>query len=152
MRRVAFILILVSLLCGCGTIKTNVQIEDKDFADLLFVQKVENNFTSDKLAMPISNQTEIRQVLSMVDGLDAKKIDNDELINILEKQDNYYMFAFFESEESNPTTREYRFQVLEDGTILFDVNKIGTSDFPLVTTDTHNDLLEEMKEMLEINF
>ncbi|WP_163582911.1 hypothetical protein [Gracilibacillus saliphilus] len=153
MKKVSFILvILFGLLCACATEEKTVQIENKDFADTLFVQKVENNFTSDKLAKMIEDSEKIKQVLSKVEGLEAEKIDNDELISILENHDSYYMFGFFEGDSTNIQKEDYGFQILEDGTILFNYDQVDNSDHPLVTVDTHKDILEEMKEMLEITF
>ncbi|QGH32888.1 hypothetical protein GI584_01945 [Gracilibacillus salitolerans] len=153
MKKVSFILvILLGLLCACSTEEKTVQIENKDFANTLFVQKVENNFTSDKLAMLIEDPEKIKNALSMVEGLEAEEIDNDERIGILENHDNYYMFGFFEGESTNIQKEDYGFQILEDGKILFNYDQLDNSDYPLVTVDTHKDILEDMKEMLEITF
>ncbi|MGN8682416.1 hypothetical protein ACTNEO_14795 [Gracilibacillus sp. HCP3S3_G5_1] len=128
-----------------------MQIEDKDFANILLIQKVENNFTSEQLSKQIEDQEMIEQVLTMVEGLKVEEIDNEELIKILESQDNYYMFDFYEGEDTNILRGDYGFHVLEDGTMLFNVDLLSVTN-PLVTVETHKELLEAMKEMLEINF
>ncbi|SFL91915.1 hypothetical protein SAMN04487943_10590 [Gracilibacillus orientalis] len=153
MRKLSVILVvLISLLCACSTEQKTVQVDNKDFVNTLFVQKVENNFTSDKLLKQIEDQEKIEQVLSMVEGLEAEEIDNDELIGVLENHANYYMFQFSEGENTNTDRGDYGFQVLEDGIILFSYDQPNTSSQPLITVNTHKDLLEDMKEMLEITF
>ncbi|MGN8647283.1 hypothetical protein [Gracilibacillus sp. HCP3S3_G5_2] len=152
MRKIPVILvILLGLLCACSPEEQIVQIEDKDFANILLIQKVENNFTSEQLSKQIEDQEMIEQVLTMVEGLKVEEIDNEELIKILESQDNYYMFDFYEGEDTNILRGDYGFHVLEDGTMLFNVDLLSVTN-PLVTVETHKELLEAMKEMLEINF
>lgn len=152
LRKIPVILvILLGLLCACSPEEQIVQIEDKDFANILLIQKVENNFTSEQLSKQIEDQEMIEQVLTMVEGLKVEEIDNEELIKILESQDNYYMFDFYEGEDTNILRGDYGFHVLEDGTMLFNVDLLSVTN-PLVTVETHKELLEAMKEMLEINF
>lgn len=152
MRKIPVILvILLGLLCACSPEEQTVQIEDKDFANILLIQKVENNFTSEQLSKQIEDQEMIEQVLTMVEGLKVEEIDNEELIKILESQDNYYMFDFYEGDDTNILRGDYGFHVLEDGTMLFNVDLLSVTN-PLVTVETHKELLEAMKEMLGINF
>ncbi|MGP4040134.1 hypothetical protein ACTWP4_09600 [Gracilibacillus sp. D59] len=153
MRKVSVILVvLLCLVCACNTDVKTVQIENKDFAKILFVQKIENNFTSEKLSKPIEDKEKIKKVLSMVEGLEAEEINTDELIRILEDQDNYYMFGFYKDDRTSLGRGDYGFQFLENGTILFSYDQPSTPSHPLITVNSHQDLLEEMKEILGITF
>ncbi|UOQ84090.1 hypothetical protein [Gracilibacillus salinarum] len=150
-----FVLLVIILLCilsACSWNEKTVEFKNKDFANTLFVQKVENNFTSKKLSKPIEDDKKIKEILTMLDGLKAEQIDNEELIKILEDQDNYYMFGFYGDDKIKNQRGDYAFQFLEDGTILFSYDAKSTDSYPLISVAHHQELLEDMKDVLEISF
>ncbi len=153
MKRTSIIfIILISLLSACSEEEETVEIEDKNFANTLYVQKIENNFSSKELTKPIENQEQIEEVLSKVEGLQAERISNDEFIQKLENQDNYYRFGFVGQSGSDVREDQYAFQIMKDGTILFNFDQINNPTHSLITVTTHEELLEELKEELGIKF
>ncbi|UOQ49316.1 hypothetical protein MUN88_04100 [Gracilibacillus caseinilyticus] len=150
-----FVLLIIILLCilsACTWNEQTVEFKNKNFANTLFVQKVENNFTSEKLSKPIEDDEKIKKILTMIEGMKAEQINNEELINILENQDNYYMFGFYMDDKINNQRGDYAFQFLEDGTILFSYDAKSVDSYPLISVTHHQELLEDMKDVLGITF
>ncbi|SHN30170.1 hypothetical protein [Gracilibacillus kekensis] len=153
MRKILiFSILFLSFLSACNNEEETVKIEDKDFANILYVQKIENNYSSGELTKPIEDQEKIREVLTIVEGLKAKRITTDEFIQKLENQDNYYRFGFIGENGTEKQRDQYAFQVMDDGTIIFNFDQINNPDHPLVTVTAHHEILEELKDVLGIQF
>ncbi|WP_058305976.1 hypothetical protein [Gracilibacillus massiliensis] len=153
MRKILiFSILFLSLLSACNNDEEKVTIEDKNFANILYVQKIENNYSSRELTKPIEDQEKIQEVLTIVEGLPAEKISTDEFIQKLENQDDYYRFGFVGENGENVQRDQYAFQIMDDGTIIFNFDQINNPDHPLVTVTAHHEILEELKEVLGIQF
>ncbi|WP_064093366.1 hypothetical protein [Rossellomorea aquimaris] len=90
--------ILVFILCGCSNSEQVKEIEIKDKAGSLFIQKVENDTSSEELTKVVDDKQLIEQVLAMIEGLEVKKISSEEAVEKM-KGSNTYMFAFLEGKE-----------------------------------------------------
>lgn len=143
------LIVIVLLLSACSGDKETVKLDDKSFADTLFVQKVENNSSSGEMTKIVTDKDKIEKILSMVEGLKVEKTSNESLFEELKKQD-VYMFGFFKGTATATKKGEYAFNILEDGTILF--SNYDNQNSASVTTKEHIDLMEEIKQVLEINF
>ncbi|GAE93169.1 hypothetical protein JCM21714_2221 [Gracilibacillus boraciitolerans JCM 21714] len=153
MKRISiFFIICLGLLSACANEEETVNIDDKDFANTLYVQKVENNFTSKELTKPIEDQEMIQRVLTMVDGLQAEKMTTDEFIQQLENHDSYYRFGFYGESGVEEQRNQYAFQIMTDGTIIFNFDQINNPSYPLISVETHQNILKELKKVLEIHF
>jgi PBP1b-binding outer membrane lipoprotein LpoB len=90
--------ILVFILCGCSNGEQVIQIENKDKAGSLFIQKVENDSSYEELTKVVSDKQQIEQLLTMANDLKVKKISSEEALEKM-KGSNTYMFAFLEGKE-----------------------------------------------------
>ncbi|TYS89900.1 hypothetical protein [Rossellomorea aquimaris] len=59
---------------GCSNGEQVIEIENKEKASSLFIQKVENDTSSEELTKVVSDKQQIEQVLTMAEGLEVKKI------------------------------------------------------------------------------
>jgi len=151
---IAFSILGTFLLRGCSTSKDVMKINNKNFAQVLFVQKVENDTAKDELTKEITDETKIKETLELLDGLKVKKIKIKNMLNKM-KSSNTYMF-FFSKTKKLPVGKgkvPYAFHILDDGTIIFTHKNVDSLlETPLITTDAHKDILEKIKENLSIGF
>ncbi|WP_226672172.1 hypothetical protein [Rossellomorea aquimaris] len=153
MKNVQFILsILLCLLVGCSNSEQTLKIEPKEKAESLFIQKVENNTVPEELTKVIHDQEQIEKVLTKIEGLKVERISSDEMMDKMESSDTY-MFAFSEGKEiESGKPAPYAFNVLEDGNFLFSYSGFDSPQKPLMTVDKHEELLEELKDLIGIEF
>ncbi|MFZ3579165.1 hypothetical protein [Virgibacillus sp. DJP39] len=152
MKNIVIPLVVIVLLLGaCSGNEKTIQLEDRSFANTLFIQKVENNSSSEEMSKTVKDKDKIEEVLSMVEGLNVQKINTDTFMENLKSQ-NSYMLGFFKGNGTNTEKGKYAFNILEDGTVLFNSDKVDNPGTLLITTKKHKDLLNEMKQLLEINF
>ncbi len=147
---VPFIFIVV-FLSACSGNEETIKIEDKDFADMLAIHKIENNISSEGTFTIIKDKEKIKEILSMVEGVQVKEIENEQLSKEM-KSGIVYMFAFFKGDETKTKKGEYAFNILKDGTILFNYDNVGYTNTPAITTEKHKDLLNKMKQTLNIGY
>ncbi|RDU37937.1 hypothetical protein DRW41_09000 [Neobacillus piezotolerans] len=98
----------------------------------------------------VKNPQKAEEILSMVEGLEVKEAK--EKVRI--ESPDTYMFSFLKGDDSERRKMvPYSFFVLGDGTFVFtheDVDK--PLDKPLVTTSEHKELLDEIRQQLNLNF
>src|SRR5699024_7503282 len=128
-----------------------IKIDNKSFAEVLFVQKVEGNSSNEDLTKKISEPSKIKEILNMVEGVKVQEVEEKSLFETLKSQ-NTYMFSFSE-ELKSAEEMPYAFYVLKDGTLVFTHDKVNSvRKKPLVSSDKHKDLLNEIKDKLELDF
>ncbi|MFC0525541.1 hypothetical protein ACFFGV_18310 [Pontibacillus salicampi] len=142
--------IMVLCLSACSNNEEIIKFKDKSFANTLHIQKVENNSSSEEVSKMVTDKDKIKEVLSMVEGLKAEEINKDTFMEKLKSQ-SVYMFAFFQGDGKNTEKGKYAFNILEDGTILFHYDRVDNPGTPLITTDKNKDLLDKMKQKLDLN-
>lgn len=145
------LIVIVFFISACSGNEETIKFEDKSFANTLFVQKVENNSSSEELTKMVTDKDKIKDVLSMVEGLKVEKIDTDNFMEKLKSQ-NSYMLGFLRGNGMNTEKERYGFVILEDGTILFNYDNVDGPATPLITTEKHTDLVNEIIHILEIKF
>ncbi|CQR46621.1 hypothetical protein BN1058_00890 [Paraliobacillus sp. PM-2] len=143
--------LIALLLSACSSNAETINFEDKSFANTLYIQKVENNSSSEEMNKMVTDKDKINEVLSMVEGLKVEKINTDTFMEKLQSQ-SAYMFGFFQGDGKNTEKGKYAFNILEDGTILLNYDRVDNPGTPLITTEKNKDLLNEMKQKLEISF
>lgn len=115
------------------------------------MQKVEGNSSNEDLTKKISEPSKIKEILNMVEGVKVQEVEEKSLFETLKSQ-NTYMFSFSE-ELKSAEEMPYAFYVLKDGTLVFTHDKVNSvRKKPLVSSDKHKDLLNEIKDKLELDF
>ncbi|WP_181347714.1 hypothetical protein [Thalassobacillus sp. CUG 92003] len=151
MKYVSGLLIgIVVLLSACSGNNSTLKLDDKRFADTLFIQKVENGSPSEEKSKIVSDKDKIEKILTMVEGLNVEKTDN--VLEKLKGEGNVYMLGFFEGKATPSKKGEYAFNLMENGTILFGLNTYDNQDSASITTEKHPELTKEIKQVLEIEF
>lgn len=145
--------LILFLLSACSGKEEVIQIENKNFSGTLWIQKVEDNSSSEEMTKIVRDKQKIEQILTMVDGLKVKEKDTEYMFDEL-KSHNAYMFIITEGKkmESGKVVPSYAFNVLDDGTFFFTNINVNSIRKPRMTTEKHKDLLNEMKQLLELNF
>ncbi|MGF2616218.1 hypothetical protein FZC84_00385 [Rossellomorea vietnamensis] len=150
----SIIILLLTAFCmgACSAGEEVVDIEDKSFAEMLFVQKVENDLTDETLTKSITDQSKIEETLELVSGLTIKELSTNEFFTELKSQ-NSYMFSFFKTEQFTSGVTPYTFYILEDGTFMFTYDGVDSlREKPLISLESDKDLFDKIKEHLEIDF
>ncbi|SEQ55790.1 hypothetical protein [Piscibacillus halophilus] len=129
------LVVVILILSACSNDEEVVTFENKDFANTLIVQKVENSSSSSDKKKTVTDKEKIEKVLSKVEGLKVKKISVEDSMDQLQGQE-VYTFGFFKDPES-AENGEYAFNVLEDGKILINYDDVANPNTPLITLDTH---------------
>lgn len=149
---ITFSILATILLGGCSTTEDVMKINKKNFAQALIVEKVENNTSKEELTKKITDETKIKETLELLDGLKVKKIKSKNVLDKMKSNDTY-MFAFSKIKKLPVGKLPYAFYILDDGTIIFTHKNVDSLlETPLITTDTHKDILEKIKENLSIEF
>lgn len=150
-------LILV-ILSACTGKEEVVEMENKSFSGMLLIGKVEDNASSKELTKIVRDKQKIEKILTMVEGLEVKETDSDSFTEKLKSQDSY-SFSFFEGEVKESDfdalsgkQTPYTFIILNDGTIFFLHKDVNTLQEPRMTIEKHQDLLNEMKQLTEVDF
>lgn len=144
---------VLTFLISCSSGSNDITIKNKTFASNLFVQKVENSTSSEELTKNISNKEKIEQVFQMVDGLEVEEKQREDVFEMM-NSDDLYTFVFtdknkFETGKEPP----YAFYALEDGTFLFTHEGLNSvRKKPVVTTEKHKDLLQEIMQHFDVDF
>ncbi|MGV3466137.1 MAG: hypothetical protein ACO1OT_12695 [Heyndrickxia sp.] len=149
---ITLIILGTILLGGCSTTEDVMKIEKTNFAKVLFVQKVVNDTSNEKLTKEITDETKIKETLELLDGLKVKKMKSKNVLAKMKSNDTY-MFAISKTNKLSAGKVPYAFYILNDGTIIFTHKDVDSLlDTPLITTKAHKDILEKMKENLNIVF
>ncbi|MGM0840206.1 MAG: hypothetical protein ACQEWE_05740 [Bacillota bacterium] len=144
--------ILFYVLCGCSNSEQVMEIDHKEKAGSLFIQKVENHTSSEELTKVVQDKQKMEQVLTMVEGLKVEKSSSEEMMAKMQSA-NTYMFVFSEGKEmKSGTAAPFALHVLEDGTFLFPYSGFNSPQKPLITVEQHEELLDELKQLLGIKF
>ncbi|MFD2922719.1 hypothetical protein [Halobacillus naozhouensis] len=142
---------VIGLLSACSNSGEVIKIDNKSFAEVLFVQKVEGRSSNEEMTKKISERAKIKEILNMVEGIKVQEAEKESLFGTLKSQ-NTYMFSFskeLKSAEEVP----YVFYALNDGTFIFTQDKVNSSrKAPLISTERHKYLLNEIKEKLKLDF
>ncbi|XXM72439.1 hypothetical protein ACQ0QQ_00620 [Lysinibacillus sphaericus] len=149
---IIFVLFLILSLHACSNHETISTIEAGDFAKALFVQKVENSTSKEELTKMITDPAKIKAALDLVDGLLVKETTSDKVLKMMKAEDTY-MFYFSKTDEMVTGKVPYAFYILGDGHVIFthgDEDELLVK--PLITAETHEDLLEEVRQGLNIDF
>ncbi|WP_156029933.1 hypothetical protein [Rossellomorea vietnamensis] len=152
-RLFLFLTILVFILCGCSNSEQVKEIENKDKASSLFIQKVEDDTSSEELTKVVNDKKKIEQVLAMIEGLEVEKISSEETMEKM-KASNTYMFVFSEGKNSESGKQApFAFYALENGTFIFPYTDFNSPQKPpLITVKTKEGLLDDMKQLFELTF
>ncbi|PFA62976.1 hypothetical protein CN378_18215 [Bacillus sp. AFS015802] len=146
------LVILLYSLAGCSNSEHVMEIEHKEKAGSLFIQKVENNTSTEELTKVVQDQDQIKEVLTKIEGLKVEKISSDKMMDKMKSTDTY-MFVFSEGKEMEAgKAAPFAFHVLEDGTFLFPYSGFDAPQEPLITVDKHEERLDELKQLLGIKF
>lgn len=148
---ISFLMLVCFLLNACSQNEETVEIDDKGFANMLLVQKIEGNIASDDMTKIVKDKEKITETLEMVEGLEVKEIEVNRMFEKLRAQ-NAYMFSFLENDVRDTEKIPYAFYILEDGTVLFTAENVGSPEYPRVSIAKQEDLLDEMREMLDVEF
>lgn len=145
------LILIFSFLNACSDNEETIKFEDKNFANTLIVQKVVDNASTDDMQSIITEKNNINKTLSLVEGLTAKKIDMDTFSEKMKSQD-FYMFGFLKGDGTTTEQGAYAFNILEDGTILYNYDNIDNPQYSLISTEKHEDILNEFKQVLGVDF
>lgn len=118
---------------------------------MLFIQKVEDNASSEEMTKIVKDKQKVKKILTMIEGLKVKETNSEYVLEQMKSQ-NTYIFSFSEDENIETGVVPYAFNVLNDGTFIFTHEKVNSLQKPRITTGKHQDLLNEMKQLLEIDF
>ncbi len=144
--------ILVFILCGCSNSEQVKEIENKDKAGSLFIQKVENDTSSEELTKVVDDKQLIEQVLAMIEGLEVKKISSEETLEKM-KASNTYMFVVSEGKDVESGKKApFAFYALENGTFIFPYSDFNSPQEPLITVERQKGLLVDIKQLFELTF
>ncbi|MGD6801887.1 hypothetical protein ACQCVK_20020 [Rossellomorea vietnamensis] len=147
-----FLVLAAFFLGACASGEEVLKIEDTTFAKMLIVQKVENDTSDEALTKSITDETKVEETLKLVRGLKVKELSTDEFFNKLKSQ-NSYSFSFFKTEQDTSGMIPYTFYVLEDGTMMFTFEEVDSlREKPLITIHAEKELLDKIKDHLEIEF
>ncbi|KAB2336339.1 hypothetical protein F7731_12715 [Cytobacillus depressus] len=140
------------LLSSCSENIEVVNIKDKSLSGQLLIQKAEDNTSSREMTKTIKDKQKIKQVLTMVEGLEVKETNSENVTNQLKEQNNY-LFYFSEGEKLETSKKApYAFSVLSDGTFIFFYKDFNAPQKPRITIEKHKELFNDIKQILEINF
>ena len=145
-------IILSILLSACSNQEEVIKIKSQDSLRTLYIQKVEGDSSSEEMTKMVKDKEKIDKILAMIEGLKVKESNSKYIFNEMKSQDTY-TFSFFES-GTNESGKEvpYAFSVLNEGTFIFTHNDVGSLKTPRITNVKHKDLLNEMKQLLELPF
>ncbi|TYR74174.1 hypothetical protein FZC79_15260 [Rossellomorea vietnamensis] len=147
-----FVVLTAFFLGACASGEEVLKIGDTTFAKMLVVQKVENDTSDEALTKSITDETKVEETLKLVSGLKVKELSTDEFVNKLKSQ-NSYSFSFFKTEQDTSGMIPYAFYVLEDGTMMFTFEEVDSlREKPLITINAEKELLDKIKDHLEIEF
>ncbi|MCA1054002.1 hypothetical protein LCM10_03300 [Rossellomorea aquimaris] len=145
-------IVTLQLLTACNGKVETINFDNKGDTKLLFVQKVENFTSREELTKEITDQSKINRMIDSLDGIEAMEISSNKATDLMESQDAY-MFSFSKTKQLTTGMVPFGFVFLEDGTIIFTHREVDQlREKPLVTTDTHEELLTRIKDDLEVEF
>lgn len=145
------LIVILFLFSACSGNGEAIKIEDKSFANTLFIQKVEDNSTAEELSKIVRDKEKIEQVLSLVEGLKVEEIKKENFFDEL-KSHNSYMFGFLKDKKIKTGKIPYSFYILDDGTFLFNYENDDSQRTLRVTIEKQKKLFEEIKQLLKIDF
>jgi hypothetical protein len=132
--------------------KEVVEIKDKNFSGMLMIQKLEDNISSEEMTKIVRDKQKIEKIVTMVEGLEVRETKTDKMLDVIKAQDSYsFIFAEGERVESGKPA-PYSFTVLNDGTFFFTSKDVNSIQKPRKTIVEHKELLNEMKQLLEVDF
>lgn len=161
---IVFILLAVVLvLSACSSNSDKESDKDKvstkqliipkaDFYEHLYVQGLdEEGVASEKTRLTNSDVATVKDVLKLVDRLVVMKPKYEKDIESVKqlRESGSYILAFGDTDDFRGQT--YTIYLLKDGTFYYQ-DILGGKDITYVTIDTHPEILEEIKEMLNIDF
>jgi translation initiation factor 1 (eIF-1/SUI1) len=147
------LMVVFVFLSGCsGKLEEVMKVENKNFSGRLFIQKTEDQTSSEEMTKMVTDKQKIEKILTMVEGLKVKETDTDYMLKEMKAQDSY-SFSFAEGEKmESGKPAPYSFVVLNNGTFFFTHKDVNSPQKPRMTIEKHKDLLKEMKDLLEMDF
>jgi translation initiation factor 1 (eIF-1/SUI1) len=145
--------LLLVLISACSEKKPEViEIEDKNFSDMLMIQKMEDNIETEEMNKIVRDKQKIEKILTMVEGIKVKEMDRDYVIERLKSKDSY-SFSFAEGEKlESGKPIPYTFIIFNDGTLFFTNKDVNSNQQPRMAIEKHKDLLIEMKKLIKLDF
>ncbi|ASN06760.1 hypothetical protein [Virgibacillus necropolis] len=151
-QKIISVILILVMLSACSNEEKVLEIKDKSFAETLLINKVVDNVSgSSGEPIVIKEDQRIIKLLTMVEGMNVKKGDYDKFINKLRIRDSYSFSISDEEKLTTGTYVAYSFYVLEDGTFFF-IQNTGDAIKRYITTKKYPDMLNKIKETLEIDF
>ncbi|ASK64168.1 hypothetical protein CFK37_19445 [Virgibacillus phasianinus] len=143
---------VIFLLSACSENEEVVKVKEKGLSGQLFIQKVENNTSSEEMTKMIKDKQKIKKILTMVEGLKVKETSNENAFDQMKSQ-NSYTFIFSKGEKLETVKKApYAFHVLSDGTFIFPYKDFNSLQKPRKTVEKHKELFNDIKQILEIDF
>lgn len=151
--RSLMIVFILALISACSEQKVEViELQDKNFSCMLMIQKMEGNTVSEEMNKIVRDKQKIEKLLAMIEGLEVRETDTDKMADALKSQDSYsFNFARGKELESGKPV-PYSFILLIDGTFFFTNKDVNSIQQPRMTILKHKELLNEMKQLLEVDF
>jgi hypothetical protein len=146
-----FTLILVFLLSACTGNEQVIEIKSKDSLRTLLIEKVDGNSSSEEMTKIVKDKDKIEKVLSVIEGLKVKESSSEHVFDEIKTQSTY-TFSFSKNEIESGKEVPYAFFILKDGTLIFTHNDVDSPITPRVTTIKDKDLLNDIKQILKIQF
>lgn len=135
----------ILFLTGCSSDFTG-SFDEKGDLDRLVIQKVADGETSSSRTKTVKDADTIAEIMQKGEGLGAQSISGEEAQRSKDASTSYYTFTGYKTDDA-PV---YSIIVLEDGTFLVEGSS-GNSEV-METTDTHQLLLDDMKELADLTF
>jgi len=145
------ILVTAIILAGCSAKEETIAFKDKQFANTLIVQKVENNTSTEEQTKMITEKDTLEKVLTQVEGLEVEEISQDSFMKKL-KSKSSYTFVFLGPDQKESGKGKYAFAILEDGTILFNFAEVEDPGSTMISKQKQPQVLEELKSQLDVSF
>ncbi len=82
---------VIGLLSACSNSDEIIKIDNKSFAKVLFVQKVEGSSSNEELTKKISETAKIKEILNMVEGIKVQEAEEESLFETLKSQNTYML-------------------------------------------------------------
>ncbi|MEW4305626.1 hypothetical protein [Rossellomorea marisflavi] len=145
------ILVTAIILAGCSAKEEIIAFKDKQFANTLIVQKVENNTSTEEQTKMVTEKNTIEKVLTQVEGLEVEEISQDSFMKKL-KSKSSYSFVFLGPDQIESGKGKYAFTILKDGTILFNFAEVEDPGSTMISKQKQPEVLEELKKQLDVSF
>ncbi|MBP2005894.1 hypothetical protein [Halobacillus andaensis] len=140
------------VLSACGNETDKVDIGSEKVSETLYIQKVEDNRTTEEQTAVRQEKEINKELLEKLDGMEIKKSDESEIKNKMNTQDTYTYSFSDEGDLSSGSESDFSFAVIEDGTFLMPENAEQSGTVSYQSVEKHPELLNEMNHLVDISF